>query len=955
MTMPPLPSQPPAQSDDDAPRTGNPHAAQRITAQLSGQQVSHFTIGDKLGSGAMSSVYRAVNTDTGAEVALKMLLPGADPVARSRFRQEARTAVQLRHPHIVRTLEVGELPEMGISYIAMELVNGDSLGDLLERTPQLSAADASRLLEPVARALDYAHRQGIVHRDVKPSNILLQRVTPEIPGAVQLTVLDEWVVPLLSDFGIARALDAPELTSAGRTIGTPAYMAPEQCEGAWEIDGRADIYALGAVYYRCLVGRPPFTGTTTQILYAHVYSPLMLPDEVMATLPAQAVETLRWALMKAPEQRYQSAAQMADVLETTAQSAAQSGEALAPGDATMTMTSLPSTERGASATMLVPAPTQTSQSLQAAPPRGRESEPRSGRRAVQPVAWAVTLVAGLGLLAIIVVVSLQLLVGDDGDATAGRADAQTTSVAGGDAAADTDSDAPASSDSDGSTTGDSATTTDTTAGAADDEPSAPIPVFDIESVWGDAEFFYTERDWANALETMTLVLRRNQEFNNRFFRNEGTLSQLYVEILRDRPDVAFWAEHQDYFDEPTFSRMLTDLFTGLALNENALNRPAQALAFFEQAQTIDPDAAAVAALTQATADYVNAAVTARPAERARLQQLHIDTARELAAADNFCAAADQLAAAVGLLPNADLNNDLVDFQDQCAQEIAAESGRVLVEQLDGTFIYSTNVDNRYRIYATLAAADSGATLLIEDGSQPSVSPVSNRIAFYSTQADSIGLSGFDVGIGLRPSERSLRYTEFIEDGLDSPAGWSPDGERLVFSSRREGDRRDRVYVVAADGSRNAETLAFGKDPAWHPSTDLIVYNGVDLSGNRPGLWFMRSDGSGMRPLTDVATDIRPVWSPDGEYVVFMSSSRDGSWDVYRIDLDDGAVTRLTDDPAQDGIPAVSPDGRHVAFFSDRGGRWSLWVVPSGGGEAQQVLLPQGSLERWLEHSLQWVD
>ena len=140
----------------------------------------------------------------------------------------------------------------------------------MEETVRLSPADAARLLEPIATALDYAARQGVIHRDVKPSNVLLRRVHDDTPNAVHIAALDVPALPLLSDFGIARALDAPELTSVGRTIGTPTYMSPEQCADSHEIDGRSDLYSLGAVFYRCIVGRPPYSGTTTQI-YTPMY------------------------------------------------------------------------------------------------------------------------------------------------------------------------------------------------------------------------------------------------------------------------------------------------------------------------------------------------------------------------------------------------------------------------------------------------------------------------------------------------------------------------------------------------------------------------------------------------------------------------------------------------------------------------------------------------------------
>ncbi len=206
--------------------------------------------------------------------------------------------------------------------------------------------------------MDYAHGRGIVHRDVKPSNILLRTAEDGVPGSVQLSVLGYPVVPILSDFGIARALDAPELTSMGRTVGTPSYMAPEQCSGSHEIDGRADIYALGTVFYRCLVGRPPYVGTTTQVLYAHVYSPLTIPDEVLVNLPMPIIDILRRSLMKDPAGRYATALAMAiDMARITGNIEFQmSADDVNMSEVTATMTALPATERTTSTSSTVSGP-----------------------------------------------------------------------------------------------------------------------------------------------------------------------------------------------------------------------------------------------------------------------------------------------------------------------------------------------------------------------------------------------------------------------------------------------------------------------------------------------------------------------------------------------------------------------------------------------------------------------
>ena len=314
------------------------HAA----TDLTGMTIAHYVIGERLGGGAMAAVYRARDQILERDVALKVLLPGADPTMRERFRREARTVSVLEHPHIVRTRQVGQTAAQGIIYIAMELVLGVSLADLLEQRGRLSPGDSCRLLAPIAEALAYAHAQGIIHRDVKPSNILLQRAKAGTPHSVVLSILDEPVVPLLSDFGIARALDAPELTSAGRTIGTPAFMAPEQCAGSADIDGRADMYALGAVLYRCMVGRTPFSGSTTQILHAHVYENLMIPEDAEQPLPPRIVDVIKRAMQKEPAERFPTMELMARMLAAQAdQPASQEEQPYAWSDATATMASLP--------------------------------------------------------------------------------------------------------------------------------------------------------------------------------------------------------------------------------------------------------------------------------------------------------------------------------------------------------------------------------------------------------------------------------------------------------------------------------------------------------------------------------------------------------------------------------------------------------------------------------------
>lgn len=278
---------------------------------LTGREIGRYHIQKRLGRGGITTVYQAYDMVDGFPVALKVLLHSTDEKVYNRFRYEAQTASKLHHPHIVRTLRVGVATGSDSAYIAMELVEGEDLSALLASRRRLAVEESCLLLAPIAQALAYAHKQGIIHRDVKPSNILLRTVGAGAPNSVVLDSLDYPLVPLLSDFGIARALDVPELTNAGRTVGTPAFMAPEQCLGRRNIDHRADLYALGAVLYRCITGRQPFIGSTVQVLHAHVYEPLTIDDEILRQLSQTHLKLLQRSLAKDPDDRYQSADEMA--------------------------------------------------------------------------------------------------------------------------------------------------------------------------------------------------------------------------------------------------------------------------------------------------------------------------------------------------------------------------------------------------------------------------------------------------------------------------------------------------------------------------------------------------------------------------------------------------------------------------------------------------------------------
>ena len=260
---------------------------------LIGQTLAQYQILGEIGRGGMAVVYRAYQPTLERYVAIKVL-PQQFTFDREfveRFLREARAAAKLNHPNIVTIHDVGHAD--GIYYIVMEYLEGPSLTDLLRQQRALLSQQAAQIVAQVASALDYAHGQGFVHRDVKPGNILL--------GAGD--------VAKLTDFGIVKAAEGTRLTQTGTLLGTPEYMSPEQAKGL-EVDHRSDIYSLGVVAYEMLTGRVPFSGDTMAVLHAHVYEQ---PD--LRSLPAGVQGVLGKVLAKDPRQRYGSATAFAQALE----------------------------------------------------------------------------------------------------------------------------------------------------------------------------------------------------------------------------------------------------------------------------------------------------------------------------------------------------------------------------------------------------------------------------------------------------------------------------------------------------------------------------------------------------------------------------------------------------------------------------------------------------------------
>jgi serine/threonine-protein kinase len=264
-----------------------------------------YRIVRRLASGGMSAVYLAWERGLERHVAIKVLTPGAAMQIedRERFRREARTLANLVHPSIVPVYAQGDNP--AVPYFVMAYVPGESLAQRLEREARIPAADACAILADIADALDCAHRRGVVHRDVKPSNILLD----EMSGRA-----------VLSDFGVAIVNTSDHSRSeVSRALGTPDYMSPEQILGEQDFDGRSDLYALGVVGFHMLAGQLPFRGSSPEAVAAqHVSLEAPAVEGFVAGLPPAVASAINRCLEKSPRRRWTDGATLARALRAAA-------------------------------------------------------------------------------------------------------------------------------------------------------------------------------------------------------------------------------------------------------------------------------------------------------------------------------------------------------------------------------------------------------------------------------------------------------------------------------------------------------------------------------------------------------------------------------------------------------------------------------------------------------------
>jgi eukaryotic-like serine/threonine-protein kinase len=358
------------------------------------QVAGRYRLERRLGAGGMSTVFQATDTVLERPVAVKLLAEhlAEDEAFVARFRREALAAARLQHPNVVQVFDSGQDDDSGRHYIVMEYVEGPSCADLLRGRTQLELEETVRIVRDACQGLDYAHRAGVVHRDVKPGNLL---------------IAEEMGITKLADFGIAKAAELTRITQVGSVLGTAAYLSPEQARGD-EAGPASDIYSLGVCAYQFLTGRLPHEyGSLTELALKQQQEPVAAIGQYRPDVPPELDGAVRLCLQRDPQARYGSALELAHALEAGLRGeATEATRRLAPADAATRAMDATAATRALPSRAAPPA-------RQATAPAGVPRAERAAGRRAPPRRRFGTFLALLAVLAAVAAVGLALLATSD--------------------------------------------------------------------------------------------------------------------------------------------------------------------------------------------------------------------------------------------------------------------------------------------------------------------------------------------------------------------------------------------------------------------------------------------------------------------------------------------------------------------------------------------------------------
>lgn len=811
-------------------------------AGLEGQRLGQYEILMLLGEGGMAAVYRARQTSVQRDVAVKVIKTNLLQMEEftKRFAREAQTIASLSHIHILKVFDYGQQDDM--VFLVMELLTGGSLADLIGQGP-LTLERTSDLLSQMASALDYAHSQSIIHRDMKPQNILLDR-----DGNAFIT-----------DFGIAKIMGGQSTTklTQGGTMGTPAYMAPEQWRGD-PVDARADVYSLGVILFEMLTGKLPFTGDTAfGLMHKHVYEAPPPIRDVRPDLSLSIERVINKALAKNREERFGSAGELARAFDKAVRGEAWedtgSIQLLIVDEPSGTPATSSTAARGGMGSQPIAQTGRVTGTPTGAAPTG----PQAGTGA-QPVGAPTQGRSSLplilaGLAALVIVAVVVVLIATNSGSTASTA----------------------------------TTTQAVVAVEATSTPEAPSP---------------TARPTDTATATLApsdtpdvaAIIRLTSEA-----RQQATVNAILA--LSATPNEAQLAA--------TFLAETDTASTAIAVASLTKTPTPTATATMTATATLTATPSLTPTLTSTSTLSATATATSIPTEAASptpaASPTEAITATAIAAVPP---AATPFGGGTGLIvfaSNRDGNQEIytirADGTDAVNLTNNSSDDYSPMWSPDGRrILYVSRRGGNQEIYV-MDADGQNPTRLTNDRAEdydPAWSPDGTKIAFTSNRVDTA-----DIWVMNADGSGVKRLT--TSPATDNEPIWAPDGKAILFNSTREGSTY--IFVMNADGSdqrRIVPRAGRSKAPSFSPDGKQIVYAFQPQNGGGGSdILVMDPDGKNARPITtgpDV--DTYPVWSPDGQHIVFLTNRRlQGairSYTIYIVRPDGSDLGPISLDPLQ---------------------------------------------------------
>lgn len=836
-----------------------------------GGTIGNYRIEEALGVGGMGRVFRAVHIHINRVAAVKVLHDqiAVDPTFQARFLREAQAVAALHHPNIVDILDFNE--DKGVFYLVMEYVPDGSLRSLLkqytEQQKRLPLAVGLDLIRQAAEALDYAHRSGMVHRDIKPDNLLLKHDL----GTGRDTVK-------VADFGLARLGDSSSLTVEGQTMGTPAYMSPEQCQGI-DLDRRSDIYSLGVVLFEVATGAVPFVmKSLSDAIYKHVYVAPPSPRDIRPELPDALSTIILRCLEKNPADRFETAGQLAAELNRLMLAGVQdaplaatyvepvaaveqlrvvldSGEiALTPGQVSaLTVTLVNDGDTPVQANISIDG---VSEEWIATPSRDVQIAP--GAEVSGPLRIQIPVGAGINPGAYPVTI---------------RATAREN---------------PANS---------AEATTRFVIQPIDAGPVALVPGGTAGQPPDDGT---TVREpamprWLPLVAAVLLLL---------------VIAGIAYALLRS----------DDSNNDDVIASGATETERAPATLPIASNTPATS--------TTTPASTATASV--AVVDDPGGAVTATPTEATGEPNLETPATVlpnefiVFSAGRNLDDPAGSLDVYVMDPDGANQRPLISEPDDDWLATISPDGSRVA---------WVSRRNGNQQLYVALADGSGVRRLTTSGGDDlyPLWSPNGTAILFSRNE------DGDDELYIVNADDGSLRRLT-DNSAYDGFAVWSPDGSRIAWTSGIDGNNEIYVLEVGIDGNapqRLTTDPASDFNPVWSPDGTRLVF-----VSNRAGdndIYRIQADGSEIVALADeTADEIAPAWSPDGSRVAFCRKTADDC-DVVVIDADrTGELPAATGASPNDPDITWSPDSSQLAFLSESDGNYDIWTVALDGGASTRL-------------------